>query len=119
MGERSRSAWNPLDPNTKSRTEVLSRILANTLEQFVLFFGATIGVKLLNTYVPSFILYICFFLHICSFINLFDLCPNEINTYISYSMVFRTITIRIWVSSVVLVTIFSKLCRYYLSTIFF
>ena len=51
MGERSRSAWNPLDPNTKSRTEVLSRILANTLEQFVLFFGATIGVKLLNTYV--------------------------------------------------------------------
>ena len=55
MGERSRSAWNPLDPNTKSRTEVLSRILANTLEQFVLFFGATIGVKLLNTYVPSFI----------------------------------------------------------------
>ena len=54
MGERSRSAWNPLDPNTKSRTEVLSRILANTLEQFVLFFGATIGeksqMKLLNTY---------------------------------------------------------------------
>ena len=61
MGERSRSAWNPLDPNTKSRTEVLSRILANTLEQFVLFFGATIGVKLLNKYVPSFILYIWFF----------------------------------------------------------
>ena len=54
MGERSRSAWNPLDPNTKSRTEVLSRILANTLEQFVLFFGATIGeesqMKLLNSY---------------------------------------------------------------------
>ena len=53
MGERSRSAWNPLDPNTKSRTEVLSRILANTLEQFVLFFGATIGeesqMKLLNS----------------------------------------------------------------------
>ena len=45
MGERSRSAWNPLDPNTKGRTEVLSRILANTLEQFVLFFGATIGEK--------------------------------------------------------------------------
>ena len=53
MGERSRSAWNPLDPNTKSRTEVLSRILANTLEQFVLFFGATIGenqMKLLSKY---------------------------------------------------------------------
>ena len=46
MGERSRSAWNPLDPNTKGRTEVLSRILANTLEQFVLFFGATLGGKL-------------------------------------------------------------------------
>ena len=72
MGERSRSAWNPLDPNTKSRTEVLSRILANTLEQFVLFFGATIGeesqMKLLNTYVPSFILYIWFFF--CIFVVL-------------------------------------------------
>ena len=59
MGERSRSAWNPLDPNTKSRTEVLSRILANTLEQFVLFFGATLGeesqMKLLNSYLSKYL----------------------------------------------------------------
>ena len=37
MHERSRSAWNPLDKSTQSNTEVLSRILNNTMEQFLIF----------------------------------------------------------------------------------
>ena len=43
MHERSLSAWNPLEKSTQNTTEVLTRILTNTMEQFVIFtFSSTI-----------------------------------------------------------------------------
>ncbi len=47
MNERSRFAWNPLDPKNQGSTEVLGRILTNTVEQFVMFVVATLS---LSTY---------------------------------------------------------------------
>ena len=51
MLTRSKHAWNPLDPKTQKNTDVLGRILTNTVEQFLIFvFSSTI----LSTYLkPS------------------------------------------------------------------
>ena len=37
MNDLVDSAWNPLDKSTQSNTEVVSRILTNTMEQFLIF----------------------------------------------------------------------------------
>ena len=51
MFVRSDGAWNPLDPKNNQRTEILQRILTNTVEQFLLTTGSTI---ILSTYLkPS------------------------------------------------------------------
>ena len=51
MFVRSDGAWNPLDPKNNHRTEILQRILTNTVEQFLLTVGSTI---ILSTYLkPS------------------------------------------------------------------
>ena len=51
MFVRSDGAWNPLDPKNNHRTEILQRILTNTVEQLLLTVGSTI---ILSTYLkPS------------------------------------------------------------------
>ena len=91
MFARSDGAWNPLDPKNNHRTQVLERILSNTVEQFLLTVGSTI---ILSTYlkpsqmiiIPIFVIFWClgrivfelryvkfhcysmifFYMHICS-----------------------------------------------------
>ena len=64
MFARSDGAWNPLDPKNNHRTEILERILSNTVEQFLLTVGSTI---ILSTYlkpsqmiiIPIFVIFWC------------------------------------------------------------
>ena len=50
LKERGRASWNPLDKNNQGNTEVLNKILTNTVEQFLMFASSTI---ILSTYLES------------------------------------------------------------------